>query len=88
MGPSEFALRFTAVWFGLLAVALLWRLARALDFTPSTALLTTFLLTISPYAIWHSQDARMYSMSLALTTASTWLMIGWLQRQRWVWAIA
>lgn len=30
----------------------------------------------------------MYSMSLALTTASTWLMIGWLQRQRRAWAIA
>lgn len=29
----------------------------------------------------------MYSMSLALTTASTWLMIGWLQRQRHAWAI-
>lgn len=29
----------------------------------------------------------MYSMSLALTTASTWLMIAWLQRQRRVWAI-
>ncbi|MEZ4620326.1 MAG: hypothetical protein R2867_33140 [Caldilineaceae bacterium] len=33
-------------------------------------------------AIWHSQDARMYSMSLALTTAPTWLMVLWLQRQR------
>lgn len=29
----------------------------------------------------------MYSMSLALTTASTWLMIVWLQRQRNAWAI-
>lgn len=87
-GHSEFVLRFTSVWFGLLAVALLWRLARALDLTRSAALLATLLLAISPYAIWHSQDARMYSMSLALTTASTWLMIAWLQRQRHAWAIA
>lgn len=87
-GHSEFALRFSSAWFGLLAVALLWRLANALLLPPPTALLATLLLASSPYAIWHSQDARMYSMSLALTTASTWLMIGWLQRQRRVWAIA
>lgn len=88
VGHSEFALRFSSVWFGLLAVALLWRLATALLLPPGTALLATLLLASSPYAIWHSQDARMYSMSLALTTASTWLMIAWLQRQRQVWAIA
>lgn len=87
-GHSEFALRFSSAWFGLLAIVLLWRLARALALTPATALLATLFLAISPYAIWHSQDARMYSLSLALTTASTWLMVGWLQRQRRSWAIA
>ena len=87
-GHSECALRFSSVWFGLLAVVLLWRLAQALTLPTTTALLATLLLAISPYTIWHSQDARMYSMSLALTTASTWLMIGWLQRQRRSWAIA
>ncbi|MCE7981671.1 MAG: hypothetical protein DYG89_10795 [Caldilinea sp. CFX5] len=87
-GHSEFALRFSSLWFGLLAVALLWRLGQALALPAGAALLATLLLAISPYAIWHSQDARMYSMSLALTTASTWLMIGWLQRQRRAWAIA
>lgn len=87
-GHSEFALRFTSAWFGILAVALLWSLARALTLAPATALLGTLLLAGSPYAIWHSQDARMYSMSLTLTTASTWFMSAWLQRQRRVWAIA
>ncbi|MEZ4558527.1 MAG: hypothetical protein R2854_19210 [Caldilineaceae bacterium] len=32
---------------------------------------------LAPYAIWHA-DARMYCMSLALTTASTLCMAGWL----------
>ena len=80
-GHSEFALRFTSLWFGVLAVALLYALGRGL-LTPSAALLGTLLLGISPYALWHSQDARMYSMSLALTLASTLLMVRWLQRQR------
>jgi len=80
-GHSEFALRFSAAWFGLLAVALLYALGRQL-IAPAGARVALFLLALSPYAIWHSQDARMYSMSLALTTASTWLMVLWLQRQR------
>lgn len=80
-GHSEFSLRFPAAWFGLLAVALLYALGQQL-LKPTAALCATLLLALSPYAIWHSQDARMYSMSLALTTASTWLMVLWLQRQR------
>ncbi|MEZ4865297.1 MAG: glycosyltransferase family 39 protein [Caldilineaceae bacterium] len=86
-GHSEFALRFSSLWMGVLAVALLYRLALALQLPPPTALLATCLLTLSPYAIWHSQDARMYSMSLALTIASTWLMLEWLQHRRLVWAL-
>jgi len=87
-GDSEFSLRFTSAWFGVLAVALLLRLARRLGFRPGPALLATFLLAISPYAIWHAQDARMYSMSLALTIAAVWLGIETLQRQRVAWGLA
>ena len=87
-GDSEFALRFLGVWWGLLAVALLYRLARRLGFRPWPATLATFLLAISPYAVWHSQDARMYAMSLALTTATVYCAVEALQRQRWPWAAA
>ena len=85
-GHSEFALRFVSVWFGVLTVALLYRLARRLELTLATASVGALLLAVSPYAIWHSQDARMYSILLALTLASTWLMAEALQRGRWqVW---
>ncbi len=86
-GHSEFALRFPAAWFGLLAVALLYALGRQLLAQPA-ALFATVFLALSPYAIWHSQDARMYSMSLALTLAATWLMVLWLPRQRHPLALA
>jgi len=69
-GHSEFALRFVSVWFGVLAVALLYRLARRLELSPSTASVAALLLAASPYAVWHSQDARMYSILLALTLAN------------------
>ena len=85
-GNSEFALRFATLWFGVLAVALVYRLGRRLSLGRRIPALAAALLAISPYAIWHSQDARMYSMSLALTTASTLLMLEGLARrsaQRW-----
>jgi len=81
-GQSEFALRFVSVWFSLLAVALLYRLGRRLNLTPPVATIAMLLMSISPYVIWHAQDARMYSMSLALTTASTLLMLEWLAANR------
>ena len=74
-GPSEFALRLISAWFGVLSVALLYRLGRRLIPRMSAAVLGAGLLAVSPYAIWHSQDARMYSISLALTLASTLLAV-------------
>lgn len=87
-GDGEFALRFPSAWFGVLAVALTLRLALRLGLRRATALLATLLLALSPYAVWHSQDARMYSMSMALTVAAVWLGVETLQRQRSRWGLA
>ncbi|MGC8782331.1 MAG: glycosyltransferase family 39 protein, partial [Anaerolineae bacterium] len=84
-GHSEFALRFVSLWFGVLAVALLYGLGRRLALGRWTAGVAAGLLALSPYAIWHSQDARMYSMSLALALASTLLMLEALARRRAIW---
>lgn len=87
-GDSEFALRFPSSWFGVLAVALVGRLALRLGFRRSAVIVATALLAVNPYVLWHAQDARMYSMSLALTTAVIWLGVETMQRQRSVWGMA
>jgi 4-amino-4-deoxy-L-arabinose transferase-like glycosyltransferase len=91
-GHSEFALRFVSLWFGVLAVALVVRLGFRLELPLSAALVAGALMALSPYGVWHSQDARMYSLSLALTLASTWLAVEWLQRrgsqETLAWAVA
>jgi 4-amino-4-deoxy-L-arabinose transferase-like glycosyltransferase len=87
-GDGEFALRFTSSWWGVLAVAILYRFARRLRLSPATALIGSALLAVSPYAIAHGQTARMYSMSLALTLASTCLALEALSRRRWAYWIA
>jgi hypothetical protein len=82
LGQGEFALRFASAWFGALAAALLYRLARGLGFNRAAATLGAALLAFSPYAIWHSQDARMYAMSMALTLGSTVLLVEGLRRNQ------
>ena len=82
-GDSEFALRFVGLCWSVLAVALLYRMACALGLSRAVGMLGAALLALSPYAIWHSQDARMYNMSLALTLASTWLALEAVRRPRW-----
>lgn len=87
-GDGEFALRFPGAWWGVLAVALVYRLGRRISYRPLPATVAALLLAISPYAIWHAQDARMYAMSLALTTAAVMFAIEALERRHWPWAAA
>jgi len=87
-GDSEFALRFVSVCSGVLAVALLYRLGRQIGLSQAMAIPAAGLLALSPYAIWHSQDARMYTMSLALTMASTSIALEWMRRWHWSNALA
>jgi hypothetical protein len=87
-GHSEFALRFLGIWFGVLAVALLYRLGRRIGIGIGASALAAGLLAVSSYAIGNSRDARMYGMCLALTTASTWLALEATRRTRWLpWSV-
>ena len=86
VGISEFALRFPGAWFGVLAIALAWRLARELGFGRDVSLWSAGLMALGPFAVFYSREMRMYSMLLALTLASTLLM--WLMLRRASWRIA
>jgi len=70
-GASEFALRFFSIFFGILAVPLVFVLAKRL-FPNATrpALLAAWLSAISPYFVWYSQEAKMYTEITALALAA------------------
>ena len=74
-GTHEFALRFISVIAGTVAIPLIFLLAKQLRMGATTALTAGLLLAVNTYAIWHSQDARMYSLSLALTITATVLAL-------------
>jgi mannosyltransferase len=65
-GNSEFALRYPSVFFGTLAIPLGIVLARQLGFSRRTGLLLSLLLATSPYLVWYGQEAKMYTLLLAL----------------------
>lgn len=65
-GRSEFAMRYLSLWWGVLSGALLYRLGTQF-FDKLTGLLVVVLLAVSPLHVWYSQEARMYSLALALS---------------------
>ncbi len=70
-GDSEFALAFFSLIFGTLLIALIYRIARCL-LGQRTALWSAFLITISPFHLWYSQEVRMYTLAALLGTLAWW----------------
>jgi mannosyltransferase len=84
-GISEIAVRLPSAVFGVIALPLVYLLARRIAGS-TVALIATGLLAISPYHIWYSQEAKMYTMVVALALASTYALVVALERnQRWWW---
>ena len=73
-GPSDFGIRYLSDLFSVLTVAVMWRLARTW-FNGRVAGLTAVFLAISPFAIWHGQEAKMYGLHMFLASLSTLLLV-------------
>jgi len=68
---NDFLLRFPALFFGVLGVALTYTLGARL-FGQREGLVGAFLLSISPLHIRYSQDARFYTLLLLLSLFSVY----------------
>jgi mannosyltransferase len=86
-GESEFALRYTSLCAGVLAVPLIYVLGRLL-WDRQIGLMAAALLAINPFYIWHAQEARMYGMVAAFCLASVVLFLTLLRRRGWGWWLA
>jgi hypothetical protein len=71
-GTSELAVRFFSLWWGVLAVALVYAFGRAL-FGPRRSAWAAALMAINPFWIMHAQDIRVYTMLAALALASSYV---------------
>lgn len=73
-GTSEFALRFPSVVGGIVAVVLMYGFTKWLV-DERVAFISALLLAVNPFVIHWSQQARAYSILLALAIAATWLFL-------------
>ena len=79
LGQSEFALRLPSAVFGAAAVPLVYILGRRWAGC-ETGALAALLLALSPFHLWTSQDARLYSLLAALALACMLTFDGVLRR--------
>lgn len=87
LGDSDSLLRLPSSLFGIASLPLLYILGR--DLTSSReAVLAVFVLAISPFHIWYSQDARMYSQLLFLSLLSSVLLMRALSRGKVRWWVS
>lgn len=88
-GWSEWSLRFVSAWWGVLMVPLMAQLAQRLSNHRSAAQIAALLTTLHPLFVYYSQEARMYTMVVALGILAGYLFWQATARKsanRWLWA--
>src|SRR3990172_4637460 len=80
-GDTAFALRFPSALFGALTIPVIYVLAHRLlrgspidGFSRHVALIAAWLVALSPYFVWYSQEAKMYTEVTALAIAAIYAL--------------
>jgi 4-amino-4-deoxy-L-arabinose transferase-like glycosyltransferase len=81
---GEAWLRLPSAIFGIVTVPCLALVARRLGGNHWVGLGSALVLAISPLHIWHSQEARMYTLLALLSLASVWSLWEWRRGGNWV----
>ena len=80
-GWSEFSVAFLSLFFGMLLVALAYRVARQW-FNARVARFAALLVAFSPYNLGYSQEVRMYTLGALLGLASAHFFVRLLSSQQ------
>lgn len=74
VGTSEFGVRFFSLWFGVVTVALVYRVGSYLK-DRHVGWWAAFLAALTPLLVDEAQQARMYTLVIFLATLSTYLLL-------------
>ncbi len=74
-GQNEFWVRLPSALFGILGIYLIYLVSRLMTRKKEVALVSSYMLAISPFHIWYSQEARYYSIWIALTLAASFYLL-------------
>ena len=86
LGDSDFLLRLPSALFGIASLPVLYILARDLT-SRQAAIFSVFVLALSPFHIWYSQEGRMYSQLMFFSLLSSVLLMQALRRGKTRWWI-
>ncbi|MBI2911531.1 MAG: glycosyltransferase family 39 protein, partial [Chloroflexi bacterium] len=78
-GETEVAVRFSSLFFGVLSIALLYRLGASLLGTAG-GLSAAALLAVSRFHVWWSQEIKMYALAIFLSLLGLWFFVGLVRR--------
>ena len=81
-GWSEFSAAFLSLWFGVLLIALVYRVAREWLGAREIAVTAALFVAVSPYNIWYSQEVRMYTFGATLGLLSVYFLRRMLAREK------
>ena len=81
LGTSELMLRFPSAVFGVAAIPVIYLLTRRL-FGSGTAAISALIVALSPFHVWYSQEARMYSLQALLILGSMFFFLRSWQTRR------
>jgi 4-amino-4-deoxy-L-arabinose transferase-like glycosyltransferase len=73
-GDGETALRAFSTLCGVLTVLFAYLIGRDL-FNTRVGLIASFLVAVSPFAVYYSQEVRMYALLALCASVSTWALI-------------
>ncbi|MBM4467663.1 MAG: hypothetical protein FJ014_19265 [Chloroflexi bacterium] len=73
-GRGEFSIRYLSLAWGVVAVPVMFKLGERLV-SRRVGFWAAFLLSISPFHIWFSQEGRMYTMVVTLSLASAYAFL-------------
>jgi uncharacterized membrane protein len=79
LGRGDGTVRLLSVLCGVATLWVIYRLGVEL-LDRNHGLMCAFLIAISPFHIWYSQEARMYSLLILLCTAATLFFVRFLKR--------
>lgn len=73
-GASEFSVRMASVYAGILILPLGYSIAKFM-YGRAAGLFTMLFFAISPLYVWHSQNARMYTLLTVAVLVSIWALL-------------
>jgi mannosyltransferase len=84
VGDSAVWTRLLSALFGIITIPVVYHLGRML-FGRHAGLAAAWLLALSPWHVWYSQEVHMYAMVVLLAALSLLGGIGWLRTPSWRW---